>query len=128
MGFGQISPEDFKKGEEVLIYKSIILKHFDHCITLGSTCSDRTDFIRFERSIKMLESAIAHRISTDYQTEVAKLMMCGQKFLDAQDYDSYYEVLRTRFMLITQELSFLGYMPEERAIDVIGANDSNEDV
>lgn len=127
MSYQQINPEDFKKGEEVLIYKSIILKHFDRCIDLGSTCLDRSGIIQFERSIKMLEGAIAHRISKDYQAEVTKLMLLGSKYADT-DLTSYYEVLRTRFMLITQELSFLGYMPEERAIDVIGANDSNEDV
>ena len=130
MAWRGINPEDYRKSDESLIYKSTILQHFARIIAIGTDAVGRADHIRFCHAIQMLEGAIGHRISKEYQNEIGKLMAIGQKQIDNGDLNGYWNVLLTRFMLITQEMSFLGYMPEERAVDVIGGKElegENED-
>lgn len=117
--FASINPEEFQRTSEQEIYKSIILNHFSTCMRLGTEAYNRDGCLRFERAIKMLEAAVAHRISETYQQIVTDISKEGAAAFSKGDINGFYETLRLRFMIIVQELSFLGYMPEERAIDVL---------
>jgi hypothetical protein len=99
------------------IYKDTVLKQYARCVELGSTATDSNGLVTFEQAIEMLEACVCHRFTPDYQKEVERLLAEKQKVLAQKDRNHYFQFLRLRFMLIVQELSFLGYMPEEKAID-----------
>jgi len=117
--FASVNPEQFQRTSEQEIYKSIILNHFSLCMRLGTEATNRDSCLHFERAIKMLEAAVSHRISDTYQKIVTDISAEGADAFKNNDIHGFYETLRLRFMIIVQELSFLGYMPEERAIDVL---------
>jgi hypothetical protein len=119
MPFNNISPEEFRRNDEATIYKSIILNHFSKCMVLGTCANGKAGLIAFEKAIKMLEAAIVHRISEDYQEQLKKIVEQFSHYIEENNEGGVFEMLRLRFMLLVQEMSFLGYMPEERAMDVV---------
>ena len=117
MGF--VNTQNYRKNFTQDVYRDTVLKQYAKCVELGSTATDSNGLVTFEQAIEMLESCVCHRFTEQYQKEVTRLLSEKQRVLERAktDRNHYFQFLRLRFMLIVQELSFLGYMPEEKAIN-----------
>lgn len=112
-----VNTQSYKKNYVQDVYKDTVLKQYAKVVELGSTATDSLGLVTFEQAIDMLEACVCHRFTPEYQSEVTRLLNEKRKVLESKDRNQFFQFLRLRFMLIVQELSFLGYMPEEKAIN-----------
>jgi hypothetical protein len=112
-----VNTQSYKKNYVQDVYRDTVLKQYAHCVELGSKATDSEGLVQFEQAIEMLESCVCHRFTPTYQAEVGRLLAEKGRVLQMKDRNKFFQFLRLRFMLIVQELSFLGYMPEEKAIN-----------
>lgn len=112
-----VNSAGYKKNLVQDVYRDTVLKQYANCVEVGSKAVDSVGLVTFEQAIEMLESCVCHRFTKAYQNEVGRLLAERQRVLEKKDRNQYFQFLRLRFMLIVQELSFLGYMPEEKALN-----------
>jgi hypothetical protein len=114
-----LNPEDYKGTNAGFGFNTILFQQLASCMYYGSICgTEKTELRKFERSVKMLETALVTKLSEDYKLKLKKLIDDGEEAIKKCRYNDYYECVRLRLMYLMKVLSGVAnFMPEERAME-----------
>jgi hypothetical protein len=129
--FTTLSPDSYKNGGAGFGWLMLLYQQLATCNYHGSNCgTDKEGLRRFERSVKMLEAMLISKLNETYKERIEKAIVKGSDALKQNDYNTFYESLRLRYMYLMQVLSNIpNFMPEEKAIEEItfdGTDEPNE--
>lgn len=119
--FTTLSPDSYKNGGAGFGWLMLLYQQLATCNYHGSNCgTDKEGLRRFERSVKMLEAMLISKLNPTYQSRIKEAITKGSNALKDNDYNTFYESLRLRYMYLMQVLSNIpNFMPEEKAIEEI---------
>lgn len=116
-----LNPEDYKGTNAGFGFNTILFQQLASCMYFGTTCGTNKDELRkFERAVKMLETALTTKLSVEYTKELENLISQGQKAIEKNRLNDFYECIRLRLMYLMKVLNGVAnFMPEERAMEKV---------